>query len=60
MSKAAKVLEQEWLYIYAYKYTYGQVKLVRPLLISVGICFLSCLILKLAKAFCLSWWIITY
>lgn len=54
MSKAAKVLEQEWLYIYVYKYTYGQVKLVRPLLISIGICFLFCLILKLAKAFCLS------
>lgn len=54
MSKAAKVLEEEWLCIYVYKYTYGQVKLVRPLLISIGICFLFCLILKLATAFCLS------
>lgn len=39
---------------------YEQVKLVRPLLISAGICFLCCLILKLAKAYCLFWWIITY
>lgn len=54
MSEAAKVLEQEWLDTYVYKYMYGQVKLVRPLLISVGICFLLCLILKLARAFCLS------